>query len=90
MRHFIGHREIVTGDDTLRLALDLWLGPGEETADERAARLDAARDIFTADPALLRRAVSLSVDTFVSFVTEMVEQAQTHTAAAREVTVSAA
>lgn len=85
MRHFIGHREIVTGDDTLQLALDLWLGSGDETDAERSARLDAGREIFAADPELLRRAVSLSAETFVRFVGNMLAQERT---AAREVSAA--
>ncbi|MCT2589197.1 hypothetical protein LHJ74_04490 [Streptomyces sp. N2-109] len=68
MKAFIGQHEIVTDDDALELMLgtplDLWLGPAEETGEERAARLDAARDILTEDPELterVRRAVLLAL-----------------------------
>ncbi|WNM29542.1 hypothetical protein RKE30_03600 [Streptomyces sp. Li-HN-5-11] len=53
MRNYVcGHRAD-TPQDFLELALgtpvDLWLGVGGESEEERAARLDAARDILT-DP----------------------------------------
>ncbi|WP_367124761.1 hypothetical protein [Streptomyces phytohabitans] len=37
--------------------LELWLGAPNETDDERAARLAAARDILTDEPELLDRVV---------------------------------
>ncbi|WP_070017790.1 hypothetical protein [Streptomyces nanshensis] len=62
MRHFIGHHQVVTDDDALELALDLWLGPDEETDEERTARFDAGRDILAEDPELFDLAVRLVVD----------------------------
>ncbi|MFF4825772.1 hypothetical protein ACFY20_22645 [Streptomyces sp. NPDC001312] len=53
MRMFVGHQQAVSADDFVELALgtpvELWLGVEGETDEERAARLDAARDIL-ADP----------------------------------------
>ncbi|KUO16718.1 hypothetical protein [Streptomyces dysideae] len=53
MRTYIGHQQAVSAEDFVELALgtpvELWLGAEGETEEERAARLDAARDILT-DP----------------------------------------
>ncbi|UQA93112.1 hypothetical protein [Streptomyces halobius] len=53
MRTYVGHQRAVSTEDFVELALgtpvELWLGVDGETDDERAARLDAARDIL-ADP----------------------------------------
>ncbi|MFF3514787.1 hypothetical protein [Streptomyces sp. NPDC002573] len=53
MRTYIGHQQPVSAEDFVELALgtpvELWLGAEGETDEERAARLDAARDIL-ADP----------------------------------------
>ncbi|AEW95898.1 MULTISPECIES: hypothetical protein [Streptomycetaceae] len=60
MRNLIGRHEVATDDELIELALgtplDLWLGPEDgESPEERAARLDAARDILADDPALFDR-----------------------------------
>lgn len=56
MRTFIGHQQAVTTDEFVELALgtpiELWLGVDGETEEERAARLDAARDIIADNPGL--------------------------------------
>ncbi|MFF4790770.1 hypothetical protein ACFY2M_13555 [Streptomyces sp. NPDC001276] len=53
MRMYVGRQQAVSVEDFLELALgtpvELWLGVEGETDEERAARLDAARDIL-ADP----------------------------------------
>ncbi|MFV0127794.1 hypothetical protein ACLGI4_08780 [Streptomyces sp. HMX112] len=53
MRTYVGHQQAVSADEFVELALgtpvELWLGAEGETDEERAARLDAARDIL-ADP----------------------------------------
>ncbi|MEU6011984.1 hypothetical protein [Streptomyces sp. NPDC047453] len=53
MRTYVGHQQAVSAEDFVELALgtpvELWLGAEGETDEERAARLDAARDIL-ADP----------------------------------------
>ncbi|WP_432020761.1 hypothetical protein [Streptomyces sp. 1222.5] len=50
MRTYIGHQQAVSAEDFVELALgtpvELWLGVEGETDMERAARLDAARDIL--------------------------------------------
>lgn len=57
MKSFIGGQTAVTALEFAELALgtppELWLGVEGETSEERAARLDAARDILTDDPSLL-------------------------------------
>ncbi|MFE5125484.1 hypothetical protein [Streptomyces sp. NPDC056669] len=57
MKSFIGHHEVATDTDYLELALgtplELWLGEEGESDEERAARLDAARDILADDPELI-------------------------------------
>ncbi|AWE51559.1 hypothetical protein [Streptomyces nigra] len=53
MRTYVGRQQAVSADDFAELALgtpvELWLGVEGETDEERAARMDAARDILT-DP----------------------------------------
>ncbi|MCX4988451.1 hypothetical protein [Streptomyces sp. NBC_00568] len=56
MRTYVGHQQAVSADDFVELALgtpvELWLGVEGETDEERAARLDAARDILADNPHL--------------------------------------
>lgn len=56
MRTFIGGQEAVSATEFIELALgtpvELWLGVEGETEEERAARLDAARDILAENPNL--------------------------------------
>ncbi|MGV9897067.1 hypothetical protein [Streptomyces tendae] len=56
MRAYIGGRQAVSETDFLELALgtpvELWLGVEGESAEERAARLDAARDILADHPGM--------------------------------------
>jgi hypothetical protein len=56
LRAFVGGHEAVSPHDFLELALgtppELWLGVVGESVLERAARLDAARDILTDHPDL--------------------------------------
>ncbi|QCX79112.1 hypothetical protein C9F11_27550 [Streptomyces sp. YIM 121038] len=50
MKSFVGIHQVVAADDYIELALgtppQLWLGVEGESTEERAARLDAARDIL--------------------------------------------
>ncbi|WP_207931132.1 hypothetical protein [Streptomyces sp. 8K308] len=59
MRTFVGAHEARDGDEFIELALgtplELWLGVEDETPEERAARLDAGRDILADDPGLIDR-----------------------------------
>ncbi|WP_328553418.1 hypothetical protein [Streptomyces sp. NBC_00358] len=52
MRTYVGHQQAVSAEDFVELALgtpvELWLGVEGENEMERAARLDAARDILVA------------------------------------------
>ncbi|KFG05727.1 hypothetical protein [Streptomyces scabiei] len=56
MRTYIGRRQAISPEDFAELALgtpvELWLGVDGESDEERAARLDAARDILADDPGL--------------------------------------
>ncbi|MER5469806.1 hypothetical protein [Streptomyces sp. NPDC002685] len=56
MRTFVAGHEALTVNDFVELALgtpvELWLGVEGETDEERAARLDAARDILADNPEL--------------------------------------
>ncbi|MFG2982973.1 hypothetical protein ACGFYQ_17225 [Streptomyces sp. NPDC048258] len=56
MRTYIGGQEAVSVNEFIELALgtplELWLGVEGESAEERAARLDAARDILSENPDL--------------------------------------
>ncbi|MFE9931794.1 hypothetical protein [Streptomyces sp. NPDC005533] len=56
MRTYIGGHEAVSTDEFIELALgtplELWLGVEGESEEERAARLDAARDILAESPDL--------------------------------------
>lgn len=66
MKSFIGHHQVTTDTDYLELALgtplELWLGEPDETDEERAARLDAARDILADDPELIDRVTRLAAE----------------------------
>ncbi|WP_180686278.1 hypothetical protein [Streptomyces gossypiisoli] len=56
MRSYVGRHQAVSVDDFAELALgtpvELWLGVEGESDEERAARLDAARDILADSPGM--------------------------------------
>lgn len=56
MRAYIGRQQAISAEDFAELALgtppELWLGVEGESEQERAARLDAARDILSDTPSL--------------------------------------
>jgi hypothetical protein len=56
MRTYVGHQQAISAEDFVELALgtpvELWLGEEGESEEERAARLDAARDILADTPHL--------------------------------------
>ncbi|GAA1008673.1 hypothetical protein ACFQWA_11460 [Streptomyces thermogriseus] len=56
MRTYVGGHQAVSVNDFVELALgtppQLWLGVEGESEEERAARLDAARDILADNPGL--------------------------------------
>ncbi|GAA2314625.1 hypothetical protein OKJ48_02985 [Streptomyces kunmingensis] len=64
MRSYINGRRAVTRNDFIELALgtpvELWLGVDGESEMERAARLDAARDILTDDPGMPDDAIRIA------------------------------
>lgn len=64
MKNFIGSHQAVSTAEFAELALgtptELWLGVDGETSEERAARLDAARDILSDDPQLVDRLTQLA------------------------------
>ncbi|GAB2974137.1 hypothetical protein GCM10023080_043140 [Streptomyces pseudoechinosporeus] len=64
MRNYVSGHQADTTEDFLELALgtpvELWLGVEGESELERAARLDAARDILTDFPDLPDRAVQVA------------------------------
>ncbi|MCD9593287.1 hypothetical protein [Streptomyces sp. 8ZJF_21] len=66
MKSFIGRHEVATDADYLELALgtplELWLGEEGESDEERAARLDAARDILADDPELIDSVSRIAVE----------------------------
>ncbi|MBV9023361.1 MAG: hypothetical protein JO362_06120 [Streptomycetaceae bacterium] len=67
MKDYIGRHEARSTADFIELALgtpaELWLGEENETEEERAARLDAARDILADDPTMVDRTTRLAVET---------------------------
>ncbi|MFI9834011.1 hypothetical protein ACIHIX_40715 [Streptomyces sp. NPDC051913] len=67
IRNYVSGHRADTAHDFLELALgtpvELWLGVEGESEEERAARLDAARDILADDPELLDRAVQVAAKT---------------------------
>ncbi|MGW2186609.1 hypothetical protein [Streptomyces sp. NPDC001719] len=66
MRTYIGGHRAVSDTEcaelTLGTLLELWLGVPGESEDERAARLDAARDILADDPEMPDRAARAALD----------------------------
>ncbi|MGH4033199.1 hypothetical protein ACQB60_30165 [Actinomycetota bacterium Odt1-20B] len=68
MRTYVNGHRAESAEDFVELALgtplELWLGPVEgESEQERAARLDAARDILADYPDLPDRAVQVAART---------------------------
>ncbi|MFF0729723.1 hypothetical protein [Streptomyces sp. NPDC004134] len=72
MKSFVAGHEVVTEDDALELVFgtppELWLGVDGESAEERAARQDAARDILTEEPELYSRVTALLANALTSLV----------------------
>ena len=66
MKNYIGPYQAITSEDFVELALgtppELWLGEENETAEERAARVDAARDILADDPSMQARLKVLAAE----------------------------
>jgi hypothetical protein len=78
---FVGPHRATTPTDFLELALgtpvELWLGEDGETAEERAARLAAARDILADQPDLVDRTTALAVETIGRTMPELLALAPT-------------
>jgi hypothetical protein len=64
MRSYISGHQAMTNTDFIELALgtpvELWLGVDGESEMERAARLDAARDILADNPEMTEDAIRLA------------------------------
>jgi hypothetical protein len=67
VKFIVAGHEARSTDEFIELALgtppELWLGEEGESALERAARMDAARDILADDPSLVDRTTRLAVET---------------------------
>lgn len=74
-RMFVGNREALTTTEFAELALgtplELWLGEEGETPMERAARLDAARDILADDPGLPDRVSQVAAEAIEAYAPEL-------------------
>ncbi|MFI5661551.1 hypothetical protein [Streptomyces sp. NPDC051684] len=75
MKSFVGTHQVVSADDYIELALgtpvELWLGVEGESAEERAARQDAARDILADNPHLVDDATRLAAEHIDAYVPEL-------------------
>lgn len=77
MKSFVGGPEVVYDIDALELTLgtplELWLGPEDgETAEQRAARRDAARDILMEEPELYDRVITLVAEAVGELIADLV------------------
>ncbi|MEU8350296.1 hypothetical protein [Streptomyces sp. NPDC048845] len=74
-RMFVGNREALTPTEFAELALgtplELWLGEDNETEEERAARLDAARDILADDPGLPDRVSRIAAEAIETYAPQL-------------------
>lgn len=75
MRTFIGGHQVVSSTDFIELALgtplDLWLGVEGESEMDRAARLDAARDILADNPDLPDRVSQVAAEVIEAFAPDL-------------------
>ncbi|MFI1713072.1 hypothetical protein [Streptomyces litmocidini] len=75
MRTFIGGHQAVSTNDFVELALgtpvELWLGVEGESEEERAARLDAARDILADNPNLPDEGSRVAAEAIEAFAPEL-------------------
>jgi hypothetical protein len=75
MRAFIGGHQVVSDTDFVELALgtplDLWLGVEGESEMERAARMDAARDILADNPDFPDRVSRVAAEAIEAFAPEL-------------------
>jgi len=79
MRTIVAGHEARSTEDVIELALgtplDLWLGEDGESDQERAARMDAARDILADDPALFDRTTRLAVQVIATTMPDLLRLA---------------
>ncbi|WP_327235741.1 hypothetical protein OG349_18965 [Streptomyces sp. NBC_01317] len=75
MRSIVAGHVAVTATEFVELALgsplDLWLGVAGESEMERAARLDAARDILADEPDLPDRVSRVAAEAIEAFAPEL-------------------
>ncbi|MFI2430983.1 hypothetical protein [Streptomyces sp. NPDC018693] len=75
MRAYIGGHQAVSANDFIELALgippELWLGEEGETEEERAARLDAARDILADNPELPDDVARIAAEVIEAYAPEL-------------------
>ncbi|MFE1267544.1 hypothetical protein [Streptomyces sp. NPDC058758] len=75
MRTYIGGHQVVSTNDFVELALgtpvELWLGVEGESEEERAARLDAARDILADNPNLPDEVSRVAAEAIEAFAPEL-------------------
>lgn len=75
MHTYIGGHQAVSSTDFVELALgtpvELWLGVVGESESERAARLDAARDILAENPHLPDDAIRVAAEAIEARVAEL-------------------
>ena len=77
MKDYIGRHRADTRADFIELALgtplELWLGVENESDEERAARIAAARDILAEDPGMPTRLTHLAADAFAWLPADVVK-----------------
>ncbi|WP_431771922.1 hypothetical protein [Streptomyces cucumeris] len=82
MKSFIGHHLVATDTDYLELALgaplDLWLGESDESVEEYAARLDAARDIIAENPELIDRVTRIAAKAIETHTSTLLNRVGPH------------
>ncbi|WP_043266108.1 hypothetical protein [Streptomyces sp. CT34] len=75
MHAYIGGHQAVNDRDFVELALgtplELWLGVEGETEEERAARLDAARDILAENPTLPDEVSRVAAEAIEAYAPEL-------------------
>ncbi|MFB4196298.1 hypothetical protein [Streptomyces carpaticus] len=84
MKSFIGTHEVLDDTDYLELAFgtppELWLGSEAESAEERAARMDAADDILADAPELAAPVAALTAMAVEAFAQQLPAARRSRTA----------
>jgi hypothetical protein len=87
MQYIVAGHVAVTATDFVELALgtpvELWLGVEGESEMERAARMDAARDILADNPQLPDRVSAVAVEAIEAFAPDLFNVVPLSRAAAR-------